>query len=101
MVQLEIAAPPAASSLLELMQQFYAEVRYPFDREKARSALEPFLANPALGRAWVFRDGDTVVGYFVLTLGWRSSTAEGTRSWTSSSSRPLIAAEVSDDERSR
>jgi GNAT superfamily N-acetyltransferase len=52
------------------MEQFYAGERYPFDREKARAALEPFLANPALGRVWLFRDGGAAVGYFVLTLGW-------------------------------
>lgn len=70
MVEVEIAAPGAAEAFLDLMQQFYGEARYPFDREKARAALEPFLANPALGRAWLFRDGGAAVGYFVLTLGW-------------------------------
>ena len=70
MVDLEIATPPAAQAILDLMEQFYAGERYPFAREKARAALEPFLANPALGRAWLFRDGDAAVGYFVLTLGW-------------------------------
>jgi GNAT superfamily N-acetyltransferase len=52
------------------MAPFYVEQGYPFDRERARAALELFLANPLLGRAWVFRDGDTAVGYSVLTLGW-------------------------------
>jgi ribosomal protein S18 acetylase RimI-like enzyme len=37
---------------------------------RRRAALEPFLADPALGRAWLFRDGAAAVGYFVLTLGW-------------------------------
>jgi len=70
MVELEIAAEPAAAAILDLMEQFYAEERYAFDREKARAALEPFLADAALGRAWLFRDGDAAVGYFVLTLGF-------------------------------
>ncbi len=70
MVELEIAAERAAEAILGLMEQFYAEERYPFDREKARAALDPFLADAALGRAWLFRDGDAAVGYFVLTLGW-------------------------------
>ncbi|MGH9389223.1 MAG: GNAT family N-acetyltransferase, partial [Vicinamibacteria bacterium] len=52
------------------MAEFYAEQRYPFDREKAQAALEPFLADPTLGRAWLFRNADIAVGYFVLTLGW-------------------------------
>jgi ribosomal protein S18 acetylase RimI-like enzyme len=67
---LEIAGPEDAETLLGLMERFYAEERYPFDREKARAALEPFLAVPSLGRTWLFRDGATAVGYFVLTLGW-------------------------------
>ena len=70
MVQLEVAASSAVQEILDLMQQFYPEARYPFDREKARAALEPFLADPALGRTWLFRDGAAAVGYFVLTLGW-------------------------------
>jgi len=70
MVEVEIAAAPAAPAVLDLMERFYAEDRYPFDREKARAALEPFLADPALGRAWLFKDGGAAVGYFVLTLGW-------------------------------
>ncbi len=70
MVQLEVATPHSAEALLDLLEQFYIEARYPFDREKARTALEPFLADPALGRAWLFRDGGAPVGYFVLTLGW-------------------------------
>ena len=64
MVEVELAAPPAAQAILDLMEQFYAEARYPFDREKARAALEPFLADPSLGRAWLFRDGAAAVGYF-------------------------------------
>ena len=70
MIGLGVAGPPDSKVLLDLMEQFYAEAQYPFDREKAGAALEPFLANPALGRAWLFRDGDAAVGYFVLTLGW-------------------------------
>jgi len=70
MVGLGVAGPPDSEVLLDLMERFYAEAQYPFDREKARAALEPFLSDPALGRTWLFRDGDAAVGYFVLTLGW-------------------------------
>jgi GNAT superfamily N-acetyltransferase len=69
-IQVEIADPTSARTVLDLMERFYAEEGYPFDREKARAALEPFLATPVLGRAWLYRDGDVAVGYFVLTLGW-------------------------------
>jgi GNAT superfamily N-acetyltransferase len=69
-LRFEVAGPEAAESILPLMEQFYAEERYPFDPAKARNALEPFLADPALGRTWLIREGSAVVGYFVLTLGW-------------------------------
>jgi len=69
-VEVEIAGPPAAPAILEMMERFYAEEKYPFDRAKARAAIEPFLAEPGLGRAWLFRDGGAAVGYFVLTLGF-------------------------------
>jgi GNAT superfamily N-acetyltransferase len=66
----EVAGRDAAEPILLLMEQFYAEERYPFDPAKARNALEPFLADPALGRVWLIREGSTSIGYFVLTLGW-------------------------------
>jgi len=69
-VEIQIATPADSSAVLDLMARFYEEEGYPFDPEKARSALEPFLATPALGRAWLLRDGGVAVGYFVLTLGW-------------------------------
>ncbi len=69
-IQVAVAGTDDGEAILELMEQFYAGERYPFDREKAKAALMPFLAEPALGRAWLFRDGATPVGYFVLTLGW-------------------------------
>jgi diamine N-acetyltransferase len=69
-IEVAVAGPEDGEAILDLMEQFYAGERYPYDREKARAALMPFLGEPALGRAWLFRDGDTPVGYFVLTLGW-------------------------------
>jgi GNAT superfamily N-acetyltransferase len=69
-IEVATAVPADGETILEMMERFYAEERYPFDREKARAALVPFLAKPALGRAWILRDGDVAVGYFVLTLGY-------------------------------
>jgi GNAT superfamily N-acetyltransferase len=69
-LRFEMAGPEAAESILPLMERFYAEERYPFDPAKARNALEPLLADPALGRAWLIQEGSAILGYFVLTLGW-------------------------------
>ncbi|MGH9336239.1 MAG: GNAT family N-acetyltransferase, partial [Vicinamibacteria bacterium] len=70
MIESALAVPSDAEPLLDLMERFYADERYRFDREKARAALLPLLTDPVLGRVWVFRDGGPLVGYFVLTLGW-------------------------------
>lgn len=59
-----------APVLLELMEVFYAEEGYPFDRERARQALLPLLEDECKGRVWILREDGEVVGYVVLTLGW-------------------------------
>jgi ribosomal protein S18 acetylase RimI-like enzyme len=69
-IELDVAGPADSDTVLAMMERFYAGERYPFDPRKARAALEPFLADPSLGRAWIFRDGGAAIGYFVLTLGW-------------------------------
>jgi ribosomal protein S18 acetylase RimI-like enzyme len=43
---------------------------YYFDEPAVRDVLRKFLASPDLGQAWVFFDGDTPVGYIVLTFGY-------------------------------
>jgi ribosomal protein S18 acetylase RimI-like enzyme len=43
---------------------------YYFDEPVVRRVLQEFLANPDLGRAWIFYEGVTPVGYIVLTLGY-------------------------------
>jgi len=43
---------------------------YFFDESAVRGVLRKFLATPDLGRAWVFLDGETLVGYIVLTFGY-------------------------------
>ena len=100
-VEIEIASPPRVPVILDLMEQFYAEERYPFAREKARAALAPFLADPALGRAWLLRDGDAAVGYFVLTLGWSLEYGGRDAFVDELFVLPPIAEEVSDGERSK
>jgi GNAT superfamily N-acetyltransferase len=43
---------------------------YFFDEPVVREVLRKFLASPDLGRAWVFYEGETPVGYIVLTFGY-------------------------------
>ena len=59
-------------SLLRLMRNLAEQEpgAYFFDEPVVREALRKFLASPELGRAWVFLDGETPIGYIVLTLGY-------------------------------
>jgi GNAT superfamily N-acetyltransferase len=70
MIDLGAATPEDAEALLGMMERFYAEERYPFDRARASSALAPLLADPSKGRVWILRQEGRPVGYIVLTLGW-------------------------------
>ena len=54
--------------LLELMREFYAHEGLAFGRAGALEALRTLMANPALGRVWLFRVGDDVVGYTAVTV---------------------------------
>jgi ribosomal protein S18 acetylase RimI-like enzyme len=59
-------------SLLRMMRNLAEQEpgAYFFDEPVVREALRKFLASPELGRAWVFLDGETPIGYIVLTLGY-------------------------------
>ncbi len=43
---------------------------YFFDEPIVGDVLRKFLASPDLGQAWVFHEGETPVGYIVLTFGY-------------------------------
>jgi len=43
---------------------------YFFDEPVVQDVLHKLLANPDLGQAWVFYEGETPVGYIVLTFGY-------------------------------
>lgn len=68
----EILITPATLSdepvVLELMREFYAHEGLTFGRAGALEALRTLMANPALGRVWLFRIGDDVVGYTAVTV---------------------------------
>lgn len=57
-------------ALLALMRDYYAFDGHHYDPETARAAMAGLLADPSLGRVWIWRDADRVVGYLALTLGY-------------------------------
>lgn len=56
--------------LVEMMQEFYAEAHYEFDKQWATASFFQFLINPALGAAWIVSHSDEAAGYVVMTVGY-------------------------------
>lgn len=54
--------------LLELMREFYAHERLVFDAVRTLGAFRTLLADPALGRVWLFRAEAATVGYVAVTI---------------------------------
>ena len=67
-----LAAREDERALLRMMRNLAEQEpgAYFFDEPIVREMLRKFIANPDLGRAWVFYDGETPVGYIVLTFGF-------------------------------
>ncbi len=59
-----------AEFILVVQREFYAEEGYPFFESEARAVVTRLLGDPSLGRAWVAVEGQAVIGYVVLTLGY-------------------------------
>jgi ribosomal protein S18 acetylase RimI-like enzyme len=72
----QVAFRPATkgdeADLLRMMRSLAEQQpgAYYFDEPVVRTVLRQFLADPSLGRAWIFSDGTTIAGYIVLTLGY-------------------------------
>ena len=56
--------------ILEMMEDFNAVYHYPFNIEVSRKNLKEFIHNDYIGRLWVMKTGDAVIGYIVLTFGF-------------------------------
>jgi ribosomal protein S18 acetylase RimI-like enzyme len=54
--------------LAELMREFYAHEGLDYARSRARDAFRTLVADPALGRVWLFRAGGGMVGYAAVTV---------------------------------
>lgn len=56
--------------ILSMMQDFYAIDHYPFDKSLTAKNLQEFIADPGLGRLWVIKETQKIIGYMVLTFGY-------------------------------
>lgn len=65
-----IANAENVPEILTMMEQFNSIDNYPFEREKTEKNLLEFLADPSLGRTWVIKMDNLVIGYIVLAYGF-------------------------------
>ena len=66
--QVKPATPGDVDTLVELMDEFYAESGYTLDRPHALEAFTALLADDRLGRVWLIRAGAIDAGYVALTF---------------------------------
>lgn len=56
------------STIVSMMQDFYAIDNYPIEIGESKQLFETFIANPNLGKAWLMFQNEEVVGYVILTF---------------------------------
>jgi ribosomal protein S18 acetylase RimI-like enzyme len=56
--------------ICDMMEAFYAIDEYPFETERTRKNLSVFLNNEHLGRLWLIRQAEDIIGYVVLAFGF-------------------------------
>jgi GNAT superfamily N-acetyltransferase len=65
---MKLATPADVDTLVELMDEFYAQAGYTLDRAHALEAFAALLADPRLGRIWLIQADAADVGYVALTF---------------------------------
>jgi ribosomal protein S18 acetylase RimI-like enzyme len=70
MLKFELANSETIPNVLEMMEDFYSLDDYPFDNEKNEKNLKVFISNPELGRLWLIKFENQIVGYICLTFGF-------------------------------
>jgi len=58
------------SDILVMMEDFYQMFDYPFEKEKARKNLHAFIHDQGLGRLWIIRLDEEIIGYAALPFGF-------------------------------
>jgi len=66
----DIAEQADINVILDLMRQFYAHEKLPFDESTAEDALARLIAETTFGRIWLIKIQEKAIGYVILTLGY-------------------------------
>lgn len=70
MTRFRPAAAADVDAILAMMRGYYEQDGYTFVEEEARAAALMLIGDPHLGRLWVTCDGERVVGYVAVALGF-------------------------------
>jgi len=65
-----LARPRDVTAIVALMRHLYAQDRVDFDPDVQGPALDVFVRDPGLGRAWVIRTGGAIIGYAFVAFGY-------------------------------
>ncbi len=68
--RIRTAGPSDRDTLVELMREFYAESKTPFETGQTIRAFEKILRDDTLGRIWILERNGSAAGYAVLTFGF-------------------------------
>ena len=68
-IEFQIAGEGETERLIALMREYTEGEGERFDEARKRRALAELLSCPEFNLIWLIRDGDTAIGYSILTLG--------------------------------
>ena len=66
----EEATTSQEKECLEMIQDFYLIDQYPFDHSAASINFQEFISKEHLGRFWLLRLNQEIIGYLILTFGY-------------------------------
>lgn len=69
-IHYNMGTPVHLEHFIPLIRAYYAYDGHEFVEGQVRRTLADFLNHPEYGRAYLIADGDTWVGYFILTFGY-------------------------------
>ncbi len=69
-INLKLAGKKDIPTILSLMRDFYAIDGYKFKQATAENSLHLFLGNSHLGKLWLIKNEDKILGYVALTFGF-------------------------------
>jgi ribosomal protein S18 acetylase RimI-like enzyme len=69
-IEFKIATEKEIPEILTMMERFNAIDNYPFDKEQTKENLFQFLTDKNLGRAWVIKSDQLLIGYLILAFGF-------------------------------